>query len=133
MKKTAILHFRPAIFVFLFLTIAFITLVKKLETWSFDQTVLIVGNIILFLISFVSFLMGDKGLQSKNSHAFFRWIYGSFMVKLFLLAGTAFVYIMSAKKNVNKPALFFCMGLYLVYTIIEVSALMKINKRTKNA
>ena len=133
MNRSSIRHFRLAILFFLFLNIGFVILAKKLETWGFDQTVLIIGNIILFVISFISFLMGDKGLKSKNSHAFFRWIYGSFMVKLFLLAGAAFVYIITEKKNVNKPALFFCMGLYLVYTAIEVTALMKMSKQTKNA
>ena len=44
-----------------------------------------------------------------------------------------FVYIMMNKKEVNKPSLFFCMGLYVVYTIIEVSGLMKVNKQKTNA
>jgi len=37
------------------------------------------------------------------------------------------------KKDVNKPGLFFCMGLYIVYTFIEVSGLMKVNKQKTNA
>ena len=77
--------------------------------------------------------MGANGLQSKNNHAFFQWVYGSFIVKLFLLAGAAFIYIMTMKKDVNKPALFLCMGLYLIYTLIEVSGLMKMAKQKTNA
>jgi hypothetical protein len=133
MKNEALKYFRPAIFVFLFLNIGFFTLSKSLAKWGFDQNVLVYGNIILFIISAITFFMGAKGLKSENNHAFFRLVYGSFMVKLFLLAGTAFIYIMSMKKNVNKPALFFCLGLYLVYTVIEVSALMKLGKKKNNA
>ena len=133
MNRSSLRYFRPAIFVFFFLNIVFFTLEKRLESWGFNQTVLVFGNIILFSIFLISFLMGSKGLQTKNGHVFFRWIYGSFMVKLFLLAGTAFAYILSARKDINKPALFFCMGLYVIYTIIEVSALMKLGKQKKNA
>jgi hypothetical protein len=133
MNRETLRHFRPAIFVFFFLNLGFFTLQKSLEKWGFDQDVLVFGNIILFIISAITFLMGAKGLQSKNNHAFFRLIYGSFMIKLFLLAGTALIYIMSMKKNVNKPALFFCLGLYLIYTVIEVSALMKLGKKKNDA
>jgi hypothetical protein len=133
MNRQTLRHFRPAIVVFFFLNVGFFTLQKSLEKWGFDQEVLVYGNIILFVISAVTFLMGAKGMQSKNNHAFFRLVYGSFMIKLFLLAGTAFAYIMYMKKNVNKPALFFCLGLYVVYTIIEVSALMKMGKKKNNA
>ncbi len=133
MNRSALRFFRPAIFVFFFLNLGFFTLEKRLEDWGFDQMALVVGNIILFAVSFISFFMSGRGLQSKSGHAFFRWVYGSFMAKLFLLAGAAFFYVISLRKNVNKPALFFCMGLYVLYTVIEMSALMKINKQKKNA
>jgi len=106
---------------------------KKLESWGFDYSVLVFGNIIVFGISFLSYWMAMRGLTTKNNHAFFRWVYGSVMLKLFLLAGGAFVYIMMRQKEVNKPGLFFCMGLYIIYTFIEVSALMKVNKQKTNA
>ena len=131
MNKQAIRYFRPAIFLFLLLNISFFTLQKRLAGWGFNQEVLVYGNILLFAISFISFLMGTKGMQSKNNQVFFRMVYGSFMVKLFILAGAALIYIMTMKKEVNKPALFLCMGLYFVYTIIEVSALMKLSKQKK--
>jgi len=38
-----------------------------------------------------------------------------------------------AKKDLNKPALFACMALYLVYTFVEVSSLQKLLKQKKNA
>ena len=53
--------------------------------------------------------------------------------KTFLLAGVAFVYIMVNKKEVNKPGLFSAWDYILVYTFIEVSGLMKVNKQKTNA
>lgn len=133
MNKQSFRNFLPAIILFLLLNSGFLAMVNKLEGWGFDYPVLVAGNIIVFAISFLSYYMAVKGLTTKNNHAFFRWVYGSVMLKLFLLAGVAFVYIMMNKKEVNKPALFFCMGLYIIYTFIEVSALMKVNKQKTNA
>ena len=133
MNNQAMRNFLPAIILFLVLNSGFLTMMKRLETWGFDYTVLVFGNIIVFGISLLSYWMATKGLTTKNNHAFFRWVYGSIMLKLFLLAGVAFVYIMMNKKEVNKPGLFFCMGLYVIYTFIEVSGLMKVNKQKTNA
>ena len=57
---------------------------------------------------------------------------GSIMIKMFLLVVVAFIYIAMYKKDLNKPALFISMGLYLVYTFMEVSALMKRLKQKTN-
>lgn len=132
MTKQGLRNFLPAIIIFLLLNSAFLLMIKKLESWGFAYPVLVLGNLIVFAISFLSYYMAVKGLTTKNNHAFFRWVYGSVMMKLFILAGVAFVYIMVNKKEVNKPALFFCMGLYIVYTFIEISGLMKVNKQKTN-
>lgn len=133
MNRKLLRYFRPAIFIFLFLNIGFFTLQKSLDRWGFNQELLVYGNILLFAVCFISFIMGANGLQSKNNQAFFRWVYGSFIVKLFLLVVVAFIYIISVKKNINKPALFFCLALYIVYTAIEVTGLMKMAKQKNNA
>lgn len=104
-----------------------------LAKWGADQGVLIVGNIIVFAMIIISFFLLARSLRSSNAQAFVRAMYVSFLVKFFVLAIAAFVYIQVAKKEVNKPALFACMGLYLIYTFFEVSALMKFLKEKKNA
>ncbi|MBD0293586.1 MAG: hypothetical protein ICV84_00060, partial [Flavisolibacter sp.] len=45
----------------------------------------------------------------------------------------AFIYIATFRKDLNKPALCTLMGLYLVYTFIEVSLLTKTLKQNTNA
>jgi len=89
--------------------------------------------IILFLVTMSSYFLSLRGLRSTNPNAVVRSVYGSFMIKFFACAIAAFIYIMTAKKNVNKPALFICMGLYIVYSFIEVSILTKLSKQKKNA
>ncbi len=133
MNKEGIKHFRPAFLIFIFLTAFFITGKSFLLRKGFDQEVLLIGNLFLFLITAVSFWMMSNGMKSKNTHAFMRNVYGGIMIKLFGCIILAAVYILSAKKNVNKPALFVCMFLYILYTFIEVKALMNLSAKKANA
>lgn len=133
MNRNSIAPLRPMILVFVLLNGFFVVGKTALEKWDADQSVLIAGNLILFAVSIASFLLTKRSLKSANPNAFVRAIYGSFLIKFFVCAIAAFVYIMSARKEVNKPALFICMGLYIVYTALEVSALLKLLKQKKNA
>ena len=132
MKQNATRLLFPVILLFVLLNIFFISGRGLLEKWSVDREVLIAGNLILFLVTLLSFWFGQRGLQSGNVQRFIRSIYYSFIVKFFILVVAAFIYIMAMKKNVNKPALIACMCLYLVYTFLEVSGLMKMAKQKKN-
>jgi hypothetical protein len=98
-----------------------------------DGTVVLGGNVILFLATIMSFWVSARSLQSNSPSAPIRSLYGSFMVKFFIIIIAAFIYIMMAKKNVNKPALMICAGLYLVYSTLEVLAIQKLLKQKKNA
>ena len=98
-----------------------------------DQEVLIGGNLILFIATALSFYISQRSLASANPRSSVSSLYGSFMAKFFIIAIAAFVYIMIARKNLNKPALIICMGLYLVYTFVEISSLQKLLKQKKNA
>src|SRR5690349_15643249 len=131
--KTKMKGLMPVIILFVVLNAFFIAAKNMLENWGVNQEVLIIGNAILFLITLISFSLAQRGLNSPNTHAFVRAVYGSVMIKLFLCLIAAFIYISTNKGNLNKPALFTCMGLYLVYTFMEVSALMKLLRGKKNA
>ena len=131
--KSTIKGLLPVILLFIVLTAFFIVGKDMLTRWDVDQGVLLGGNAILFIITLISYALAQRGLNSTNSHAFVRSVYGSVMIKLFLCLIAAFIYISTNKGNLNKPALFTCMGLYLVYTFMEVSALMKLLRGKKNA
>jgi hypothetical protein len=131
MPRLLIKSYIPAIALFIVLNALFIIMADRFHEWGFNTDVLLLGNLLLFLICTISFLMGSRALTTKSTHSFLRLVYGSFILKLVILAAAAFIYITMAKKDVNKPALFFCMGLYIIYTFIEVNTLMKTaRKRT---
>ena len=133
MGKTKLKGFMPVILIFIVLNGFFVSGKNMLQRWNVDRDVVIIGNALLFIITLISFLLAQRGLKNPNPHAFVRSVYMSVMLKLFVFIIAAFVYIAMYKSNLNKPALFVCMGLYLVYTFLEVSVLMKMLKQKKNA
>ncbi len=133
MNQNSFRSLRPVLIVFVALSGFFVAGKQLLEKWGFDRDVLISGNFLLLLLTVFSFWLLHRGMKSVNPQAFVRAVYGSFIIKFFVIAIAAFIYIMVTKKNVNKPSLFTCMGLYMLYTILEVSILTKLLKQKKNA
>jgi len=97
-----------------------------------NYTVLLFGNTLLFIIGILSVKMHVRALKHKSVQGFLQLVYGSFMMKFFILAMVAFTYIFINKKSINKPGLFGCLGLYILYAFLEVRTVMKMSKN-KNA
>lgn len=133
MGKNKLKGFMPVLLVFIVLNAFFISGKNMLQGWNLDQDVAIIGNALLFVITLISYLLAQRGLKNPNPYAFVRSVYGSVMIKLFVCIIAAFIYIAMYKTKLNKPALFLCMALYLVYTFLEVASLMKLLKQKKNA
>jgi hypothetical protein len=121
--------FYPLIYLFLGLSLVFLLSWFLIPGSGIDYRVLLYGNILLFIVGFISMLMSAKALEHKNVQVFLRLMYGSFMMKFIILAAGTFIYIALFKKNINKPALFGCFGLYFIYTFIEVRSVMKQRKK----
>ena len=120
----------PVLFFFLGLSVVFFLLPYMFSITAIDFRVLKIGNLLLFLLACISFRMNVRALLHKNVQGFLRLVYGSFLLKFFVIAIAAFVYIAVYKKEVNKPALFGFFGMYIVYTFIEVRSVMKLSKKT---
>lgn len=123
--------FRYIILLFILLNAVFIAGRNTLEKYDIAQELLIWGNLLLFTITALSYYMAMRGLRNPNPHAFVRAVYSSILLKLFVCLIAAFVYIAIVRKDLNKPAFFTLMGLYLVYTMLEVTQLTK-QLRKKN-
>jgi len=132
-RKEGLKGFVPILVLFVMLNGLFIAGRSFLQRQGADTDVLIIGNAFLFLITLVSYLLAKRGLDSPNPHAFVRAVYSSILLKLFVCLIASFIYIAIYKKDLNKPAFFSIMGLYLVYTFLEVSVLTKALKQQKNA
>lgn len=131
MNRQLLQPIRPLFIVFILVNALALTGKSLLAKYNFSQDLLILGNLILFVVILVSYFITYRSLHSTNSQAFIRAMYGSFIIKFFFLAIAAFVYIMVVKNDVNKPGLAACALLYIVYTSIEIRALMKTLKALK--
>jgi hypothetical protein len=123
----------PLVIFFVVLNAFFISGRNMLNRWNADQDILIYGNLVLFIVTLISFMVLYRGMKNPNPNVFVRSVFGSFMIKFFICAIAAFIYISQNKKNINKPALFICMGLFLLYLFMEVGIFMKLLKQEKNA
>ena len=133
MKQNKLRPLLPLTGVFLIVGALSFTGLGLLSRWGLDENVLGIGNIILFLATVLSYFLALRGLRSINPHAFVRSVYSSILLKFFICLSAALIYIMIYRGDLNKPAIFVCMGLYLVYTFIEVGTLIKLLKEKPNA
>lgn len=122
--------YSPLLFLFVGLSSLFLFFQYAIPGTGINFSVLQIGSLLLFILSLISVRMSMRALQHKNVQVFLRLIYGSFLLKFFVLAAAAFIYISTYKKEINKPALFGCFGLYFIYTFIEVRSVMKQRKNT---
>jgi lysylphosphatidylglycerol synthetase-like protein (DUF2156 family) len=133
MNKNQYRHIIPIIIIFIIVTAISIIAKDWLIGQGIDPDVLLVGNITLFAVSMLAWFINQRSVRSSNPQSSVRAMYGSFMVKFFVLAVAAFVYIMMTKKEVNKGGLMVCAGLYIIYAVFETRALMRLSKEKKNA
>jgi hypothetical protein len=121
--------FTSLIFLFLGLTVLFVILRLLNQDTVVDFRVLLGGNLLLFVVGMISLGMNTGAMKHQNTQGFLRLVYGAFILKFFILAIVAFIYISIFKKAINKPALFGCFGLYFIYTFIEMRSVMKQSKK----
>ena len=90
------------------------------------------GNCLFFLISLFVFRMQYRAMYNSNPQVFIRSVMGGMIIKVFgcLIAVVAYYFI--SGPAFNKPAVYICMVIYIVYLVVEVRTIMKLNK-TKNA
>lgn len=124
--------FQPIILLGVILQCFFILGKGWLAKYGIDQGVLIIGNLILFLVSLASLYFLVSGFLHKNVQVFFRSVYGSLMIKMFVCAAAVVIYALANRATFNKPALYICMALYFVYSFIEVRMIFRLLKQKKN-
>lgn len=120
--------FLPIFILFSALTVLFVLLRSQLTQLGFDVTVLIWGNLFLFVLSCVSFIIQFNALKASSPQLFTRYFYLSFVAKFMLVAITVLIYSFNAK-TINRYSILTCMGLYLIYVFVEISFVLKTLRR----
>jgi len=98
---------------------------------GFDATLLTATNAGLAVVTALSYLMVQRSLKGRPA-GFVGGVYAGTMLKLLLLGGGLAVYFVFLKAPVHKPSIAVVFGMYLVYTIIEKTALQSLARRPRS-
>ncbi len=122
----------PLFITFLVLTVLSFAGHIFLGEMGINYLVVMGGNCLFFLVSLFVFRMQYLAMYNSNPNVFIRSVIGGMIIKMFacLIAIVAYYFISNAA--FNKPAVYISMVIYIVYLVVEVKTIMKLNK-TKNA
>jgi hypothetical protein len=124
--------FLPIVIIFVTVLLFSLFCRDRLAGWKVNADVISGGNLLLFLVTLSSWVFHKKALDAGNTQAFLRNMYSGMMIRMIICIIAFFVYVYLAGQ-INKPAIFIVMFLYLVYTFTEIAVLLKYSKRIKNA
>lgn len=133
MIQSLVKKFIPVIGLFLLINFIVFIFFNSLKQYGFNVGFLVVANVIIFLLTFFGFYIQTKGVRSTNINAFIRGVYSSLLLKMFVIAGAIIIYILVMGGEANRPSILTSMGIYLVYTFLEVIQLMKIARKKPDA
>jgi len=90
------------------------------------------GNCLFFLVSLFVFRMQYVAMYNSNPNVFIRTVISGMIIKMFACVIGVVAYYFISKDAFNKLAVYISMCIYIVYLVVEVRTVMKLNK-TKNA
>ena len=125
--------FLPILVVFVVSSLFFFFSRPLLAAGKMDYRVLLVGNILLFGVTAISYSLYVKALRNNNPHAFVRMMYGSLLVKMFVCLLAVLLYAYFVGRLVNRNGIFGCFALYLLYTWLEVRILTQLSRKSPSA
>ena len=130
MDKHALRNFfRPVIIVFILINAVCICFGNWLDEKKINHAVLIYANLILFIITLIACYIHIRSLANNNPHAFVRGVTLASFIKLIAIAVSVLIYVVAAGKNRSVFAVAVAMGFYIIYSVLEVSGAMKINRK----
>lgn len=118
----------PVFVLFIIINSACLTLRQWLAAKNINADVVLIGNLIIFLLTLLTFFMQSSAAKKSNPNVFVRSVMGSSFIKIVVIAGAAITYLISAGENRSVYAVVLCMLLYLAYTFIEVKSAYKFQK-----
>lgn len=122
----------PLFIAFLVLTLLIFAGALFFTAKGINYSIVMGGNCLFFLVSLLVFRMQFMAMHNSNPHVFVRSVMGGTMIKMFACLAAVIGYYFLSRPAFNKPAIYISMVIYIVYLVVEVRTIMKLNK-TKNA
>jgi FtsH-binding integral membrane protein len=127
--------FKPALPLFItFLVLTVLSFAGNLflAAKGINYGVVMGGNCLFLLISLFVFRLQYLAMYNSNPQVFIRSVMGGMLIKVVGCVIAVIAYYFISGSAFNKPAVYISMVIYIVYLVVEVRTIMKLNK-TKNA
>jgi len=124
--------FSPINLIFIVINSLLVFLRFSITDFAAIFRVLIVGNLVLFIATALSFRLYVKGINATGTHGFIRGVYSAMMLKMVICIAAVLVYAFGFKP-VDKIAVAVFFALYFIYTFAEIKIITRLNKEKKNA
>ena len=118
----------PLFIMFIVLDAAILYWHAYFTTTDIDLMAVFISNCLLFVLSVLSLALHGKAIEQKNANAMVSSVMGATLLKLFVLATAAFIYLFIKKASNVTYTLFVVMFMYMVYTALEVRTALKMNQ-----
>jgi hypothetical protein len=103
-----------------------------LKLKQIDPIMVAGANTLLFVICTIGIRSQIRSVNNTNPHAMVRSVMGSVVLKLFVLGSAAFIYLYNMGEAQGVNGIFVSMGLYILYTWLEVKIAMQIKPTKKD-
>ncbi|NCT94033.1 MAG: hypothetical protein GXC72_06400 [Chitinophagaceae bacterium] len=100
---------------------------QQLLSWKIDNGVVISANLLLFLLTLLGLLMQVRAARQQNPNAIVRAVMAGTGLKLIGVATALLIYLKQAGASKSVYAVYVSLGLYLVYTWLEVRIFLQLN------
>ena len=122
----------PLVFIFVAVNALCVIFNNKLDEWHINHLVVQGANLLLFLLMFGSAYIHIKAFYKPNPNAFLRSVLSATVLKLFVIAAAAVLYLLIAGEDGNTYAVLVGLLLYVIYTTVEMRGIFKLNKQANN-
>lgn len=120
---------RPILILFAAVNVLCASTFNWIRSAGIDPDVLLLGNLIVCILTLISFYLLYKGLFAKSTTGFLSSVYSSFLLKFFVAGIIVVLYSTMTGGKMNMPGVFSSMVLYLVYMFIELRGLLSLIKK----
>jgi hypothetical protein len=120
---------RPLVILYIISTALFIIFRPRLDAKGINAVVVIVANLVLFTVTMLNLFFQYRNMDNPNPNAVIRGVIAGTFLKLFLLAAAVIIYLLAARAQRSVNAVFVAMGLYIIYTWLEVRISLKLKPK----
>lgn len=129
MEKSTKSWVLPLAVLYVLVDLALYPLQSFFATHKVNTMVVLGANTVLFAATVLNIVFQEKNLNNPNPAAVIRGVMAGTFLKLFALAATAMIYLLAAGVNRSVNAVFIGMGLYIVYTWLEVRITLRMKPK----